>query len=373
MAEWRRPPRKVRSAVHASPAAPPARRARLLPQRRGRPRLPGGLAAHPRAADRGRSLFDRGDRGRVHDRPRPGQPSGRGRQHARLAPRARWPSSRPASSAIAAFGALSCRCTTTGCTSAGDGSSPSPLRAGAPPVREPRPADDPDGDVAARSSTRAMVRDAETASRTIGFLYGDQRARRGGGSAGDAVGLHPPSRDSSRGPGRGGREPHRRRGRARPGPVGTEGQIGAAHGGGPARRPPGHGARARRAPRPFRMWLALYALSGFCALALEILWFRVMDVAVKSTAYTFGTLLAVYLLGSAHGGAGRDRARPPAAAAAARVPRPASACCSLYAGGVIALLDARSRHHAVLPVVLRALGRVALVQPRRRDVLGLAR
>lgn len=56
--------------------------------------------------------------------------------------------------------------------------------------------------------------------------------------------------------------------------------------------------------RSFRTWLALYALSGFCALSLEILWFRVMDVAVKSTAYTFGTLLAVYLLGSAVGALG---------------------------------------------------------------------
>ncbi len=53
--------------------------------------------------------------------------------------------------------------------------------------------------------------------------------------------------------------------------------------------------------RPFGMWLALYALSGFCALALEILWFRVMDVAVKSMAFTFGSVLFVYLLGSALG------------------------------------------------------------------------
>ncbi|HUG52034.1 MAG TPA: spermidine synthase [Vicinamibacteria bacterium] len=51
----------------------------------------------------------------------------------------------------------------------------------------------------------------------------------------------------------------------------------------------------------FRSWIALYALSGFCALSLEILWFRVMEVSVKSTAYTFGTLLAVYLLGSGVG------------------------------------------------------------------------
>ena len=53
--------------------------------------------------------------------------------------------------------------------------------------------------------------------------------------------------------------------------------------------------------RPFRLWLLLYALSGFVALSLEIVWFRVLDVAVKSTAYTFGTVLAVYLLGSGLG------------------------------------------------------------------------
>jgi predicted membrane-bound spermidine synthase len=52
---------------------------------------------------------------------------------------------------------------------------------------------------------------------------------------------------------------------------------------------------------PIGLWLALYALSGFTALSLEIVWFRVMDVAVKSTAFTFGTVLAVYLLGSAAG------------------------------------------------------------------------
>jgi len=52
---------------------------------------------------------------------------------------------------------------------------------------------------------------------------------------------------------------------------------------------------------PLGLWLALYALSGFVALSLEILWFRLMDVAVKSTAFTFGTVLGIYLLGSAAG------------------------------------------------------------------------
>jgi spermidine synthase len=49
--------------------------------------------------------------------------------------------------------------------------------------------------------------------------------------------------------------------------------------------------------RPLRLWLALYATSGFVALALEILWLRLIDVAVKSTGFTFGTVLAMYLAG----------------------------------------------------------------------------
>ena len=62
--------------------------------------------------------------------------------------------------------------------------------------------------------------------------------------------------------------------------------------------PPG---AERPGNRPLALWLSLYALSGFVALSLEIVWFRLLDVAVKSTAFTFGTVLAVYLLGSAVG------------------------------------------------------------------------
>lgn len=57
----------------------------------------------------------------------------------------------------------------------------------------------------------------------------------------------------------------------------------------------------RPGAQPFSLWLGLYATSGFIALALEILWFRIMDVAVKSSAFTFGTLLAMYLLGCGAG------------------------------------------------------------------------
>ncbi|HEX6738861.1 MAG TPA: fused MFS/spermidine synthase, partial [Vicinamibacteria bacterium] len=52
---------------------------------------------------------------------------------------------------------------------------------------------------------------------------------------------------------------------------------------------------------PLRLWTLLYALSGFCALSLEILWFRMLELAVKSSAFTFGTLLCLYLLGNAAG------------------------------------------------------------------------
>ena len=56
-------------------------------------------------------------------------------------------------------------------------------------------------------------------------------------------------------------------------------------------------AVAAPAPGSFRLWTLLYALSGFLALSFEIVWFRLMDVGVKSTAYTFGTVLCLYLLG----------------------------------------------------------------------------
>jgi predicted membrane-bound spermidine synthase len=46
-----------------------------------------------------------------------------------------------------------------------------------------------------------------------------------------------------------------------------------------------------------RVWMMIYALSGFIALSLEIVWFRLLGVLQKSTSFTFPTLLAVYLGG----------------------------------------------------------------------------
>ena len=63
-------------------------------------------------------------------------------------------------------------------------------------------------------------------------------------------------------------------------------------------RPPVN-ADAIRASSRFGLWtwIAVYALSGFVALSLEIVWFRVLGVILKSNSFTFGLLLAVYLLG----------------------------------------------------------------------------
>lgn len=78
------------------------------------------------------------------------------------------------------------------------------------------------------------------------------------------------------------------------------------------RRPPSEPPQAESDPPPpgrarstvgfgMSQWLLLYALSGAVALSLEIAWFRVLGVMLKSTSFTFGTLLAIYLFGIASG------------------------------------------------------------------------
>lgn len=54
---------------------------------------------------------------------------------------------------------------------------------------------------------------------------------------------------------------------------------------------------------PFGMWVIVFALTGFIAIGLEITWFRLLGVLLKSTSFTFGTLLAVYLCGLGAGAA----------------------------------------------------------------------
>jgi spermidine synthase/MFS family permease len=71
-----------------------------------------------------------------------------------------------------------------------------------------------------------------------------------------------------------------------------------------------------RSPIPFPAWAVIYAFAGFIALSYEIVWFRLLGVMMKSTAFTFGTLLALYLagigLGALVGSARAARARQPA-------------------------------------------------------------
>ncbi len=183
---------------------------------------------------------------------------------------------------------------------------------------------------------RAMVRDLETASGTIAFLYainvlgaaagalatpwifirhfGIPTAVRAAAAANLVAGLSALALAARR----------------------SRGDVPAA---GVARRAETAGAPTpcAEAPASFRLWLALYALSGFSALSLEMLWFRIVEIGVKATAYTFGTLLAVYLLGSALGSlAGIPLAR--------RVTRPrraflAAQCLLLaYAAAMVALV-----------------------------------
>ena len=113
--------------------------------------------------------------------------------------------------------------------------------------------------------------------------------------------------------------------------------------GGPASRDeeeaPGLPAPSAGAPRSFVFWMALYGMSGFVALSLEILWFRVVDVAVKPNGFTFGTVLGLYLLGlglgALAGGALLPRVRDPLAAFLG-----CQCALLLYAGLALTLLAA---------------------------------
>jgi spermidine synthase len=90
---------------------------------------------------------------------------------------------------------------------------------------------------------------------------------------------------------------------------------------------------------PFATLGVLYALSGFLALSLEIVWFRLLGVMLKSTAFTFGTLLCIYLAGIGLGAAA-------AALFIRRVTRPAhmfvmlQAAIAAYAGLTVTVLFA---------------------------------
>lgn len=64
-------------------------------------------------------------------------------------------------------------------------------------------------------------------------------------------------------------------------------------------------ATAPAAPRgaPARLVPAVFAVSGFAALALEVVWFRMLVLIVAATTYAFTTMLAAVLFGIAAGSA----------------------------------------------------------------------
>jgi spermidine synthase len=90
--------------------------------------------------------------------------------------------------------------------------------------------------------------------------------------------------------------------------------------------------------------IAIFALSGFAALALELVWFRVLVYFVPATSYAFSTMLSAVLLGLAAGSfaaapllARPDRLLPRLAwlqlATALAVPLAASALAGAYRAG----------------------------------------
>jgi spermidine synthase len=103
------------------------------------------------------------------------------------------------------------------------------------------------------------------------------------------------------------------------------------------RPPPPPPAVSESGSSGIRLWFGLYALSGFIALCFEMVWFRLVDVAVKSMAFAFGTVLCVFLLGLGAGSLVGGRLAP-------RWSRPlamfATFQCALlvYAAGAVTLL-----------------------------------
>ena len=57
----------------------------------------------------------------------------------------------------------------------------------------------------------------------------------------------------------------------------------------------------RHVPRAIWIWCALVFASGFIAISLELIWFRILGVLLVPTAYTFAHLLAFILVGYAVG------------------------------------------------------------------------
>ena len=103
----------------------------------------------------------------------------------------------------------------------------------------------------------------------------------------------------------------------------------------------------------FGLWLLTYAISGLLALSFEIVWFRLLGVMLKSTSFTFGHLLGIYLagltLGTFVGQRSVRRASRPAVTFLAL-----QAGVSLYAGVSIIAVEAAAPH---IPALWEYLGR----------------
>ena len=102
----------------------------------------------------------------------------------------------------------------------------------------------------------------------------------------------------------------------------------------------------------FGTWALIFACSGLLALALEIVWFRLLAVTMKGTAFTFGTLLGVYLTGIGLGALAGSVIAP-------RVRRPAVVFLLLQAAvgmTAMALLTVFVRGADEIPVLWTYLG-----------------
>ncbi|MEQ1908519.1 MAG: fused MFS/spermidine synthase [Vicinamibacterales bacterium] len=96
-------------------------------------------------------------------------------------------------------------------------------------------------------------------------------------------------------------------------------------------------------------WALVFALSGFLGLSLEIVWFRLLGVMLKSTAFTFGTILSIYLAGLGIGGA-------IGSVMSSRVRRPAL--------GVLTLQASAGAYAAVsIWLLVNGLDRAAVLRP----------
>ncbi len=120
--------------------------------------------------------------------------------------------------------------------------------------------------------------------------------------------------------------------------VPTEGYVGRVPRSGPAEVP-------RNGPAGPAAWLAAAFLSGFCLLALEVVWFRFLVLFVKGHSTAFPLMLAIVLAGIAFGGLAASvwlRRVPDAHRFASPI---------AFAAGVVCVIS-----YAAFPLVIKPLG-----------------